>query len=479
MSQEMQEWSTRFIGYGGSGEEIAVYKGVGMVQRLDLSDGGKTTHVAIKVNAPKIAFPFKGWLNNEEQAIMDILEEAKNSKRPVSFRIESARKPGVDKSLTMAEISAAHKDQPDKQTVMRLTAVQFADLDEPLVESREALTHIANDPQNEQTKAEPMQRQAAPTPNSIGAVVTSGVTVTTQQLHAVSKAPVTQGVIDNLVATAIVQGMPLDTVFEALGMRLDSNEPREVPSRAFAREEVSWKQYNSDGRLNLGSISAAVSIEQKVVEHLMKAEVVTSDNILDYDVQSLIYRLTEILLGVVDDSQVRAYGEGFKVDRLAGSHIRLRGVLFDTLENIVGFPQVSTAKPKSENPFILSDKTEEMLQEWATQVGDIVAARFLTIASAYAQVALPAPRPDFITEIPVPEGDSGELSGEEEVEKLKKLWAREGEGLEIGNLTNIMRLTLGDHVVRNLPKSQVAAFAKFYTKKGKLRMAIDYLIATS
>lgn len=132
-----------FISYDGLDEnkvraEVRVKKGFGLPISIEPSDKGKAVKVTFDTGHPR--FKSYGWIPKEDP-IYAVAEEAMNNGTPLEFRIENKRRPGVDRSKTMAELL-----EGDTTTTLSNALVAVRPEDDDWVTSPTAVTRIDEDP---------------------------------------------------------------------------------------------------------------------------------------------------------------------------------------------------------------------------------------------------------------------------------------------------------------------------------------------
>lgn len=131
-----------------------------------------------------------------------------------------------------------------------------------------------------------------------------------------------------------------------------------VPGSRSAKEAPSYLPVNDDGSRNLGSyaIQGAAGVEAFVRNQL----VVNGWSAQNEDFESEVFGFSAAVLSIVDPLQ--HWFTKKNVDRIAGSHARLRGVIFDTIEHYVPFSLIREG-------FLTRDA-------WFSRVGSLTRSRF-------------------------------------------------------------------------------------------------------
>lgn len=349
--------------------EVHVQTGTGTVK--ELSENGK--NVLVKMQVEGLKHPVQGWTSTSE-SIYEILTQAKESGREVSYRIESQRKNGVARNIPIAEL------RKTQETANENTRSLFVGVDGTL--SSEAVTDPAEDPHTggRIPATDPRNKPASASP----AAGTPGGFSVEQALTGLANARqggLPQSIVDATAALALAAGASVQQVMSAGVNEQQAETPRQV-QRAIAAEAAPHIANNTDGRLNLGSykVQAAVGAESLATD-LLNAHAVAvaekhnaqvlaqrenGDDSGDLvEVQPVNYRqaaaLGGVLLGLADDVQVAAYGGG-RPNRMASSHTRCRALVYDAVKN--RYPV-----PFGESP--------ERQEGWKKQITDEAVERFL------------------------------------------------------------------------------------------------------
>lgn len=142
----MSTYSARpFISYDGPDEngvraEVKVTKGFGNVSTIEPSAAGKAFKVSFSVENTK--YETSGWAPLDS-AVLKKVQEAKERGEPIHFRVETRRKPNIDRTTPIAELSDLSRAKDS--IVKSLAAVKF-DEDAEWTISQQAVTHMAEDP---------------------------------------------------------------------------------------------------------------------------------------------------------------------------------------------------------------------------------------------------------------------------------------------------------------------------------------------
>lgn len=253
--------------------EVTVQTGTGRITEIvgrgkQNEDGSfRNMEIVFDPDNPLLKRKVYGLLDTTATDLWKYIQEAHADGRTVSYRIESQRRNGVERGTPIGELN------PTEQIRRILASIDG-------VFSHEAKTNPAEDPSNEnpsaltQNLAAVAPAVAGPTPDATIAAVRAAVA-----------AGLPRGVVDALVAQALLAGVPADSLNEAWG----------VGPRSDAAD------LNSEG------VAQAAKAEQFALDHLIhlytpvksKDPVSVSDEML---AQSASVGLT--LLGLADDVQV-------------------------------------------------------------------------------------------------------------------------------------------------------------------------------
>jgi hypothetical protein len=230
--------------------------------------------------------------------IYPLIQEAFDSQTPIEYRFESQRKPNEPRDTPIAELRATVDAAREHTTPI------FAGINGQL--SSEAVTNPAEDP------APGGRIRAVDTP-----------------------APV-------------VQQQPAQQNQQQQQQQYSQGNQ----GNGYVAEEPPFKEYNSDGSVNYGSyaIQAAVGAES-LVRRLLADRDTSVDTIAHY---------ATVLLAIAD--KVQSYVTNKKPSRMSQSHTRVRGIVYDTVENFFPIP----------------DNHEHDL-DWVAKVGTLSRERFAVI----------------------------------------------------------------------------------------------------
>jgi hypothetical protein len=292
-----------FTSYDGADEdgvraEVHVQRGTGEVKDITPHENGKVAQIQIRTEGLK--FAQKAWINTETPQYK-VIQEAYENRTPIEYRIESQRKlkndttkQPIPRDTPIAELrSSTEIARENTKTLLVGVNGELTD---------EAVTHPKEDPSQ-------AGRRPAPDPD-------------------VAKA-----------AAANTQVAP-------------AQHQVQQHRGGAAVEEPPYKEYNTDGSLNLGSyaVQAAVGAELFVRKALIASGVEASDDD--------IVRYASISLAIAD--KIQAYVTGKKsADRMATSHARVRSLVYDVIDNFLPIPASHAGDA-----------------EWVSKVGKLTLDRF-------------------------------------------------------------------------------------------------------
>lgn len=324
-----------FDGVDASGvrAEVHVQTGTGTVKAME--ENGK--NVLIKMSVEGLRHPVQGWTSKTE-AIYPMLVEAHEQKREIAYRIEAQRKNSVDRTIPIADL------RPNAEEGAKNTRQIFVGVDGNL--SSEAITNPAEDP-GPGGRVSALKQGPAQQSQGGNAPVAGGFTAE-QALTGLANARrggLPESVCDAAAALALAAGATVEQVVQAG----QSTEQRREVRRAFAAEGKPFHQFNSDGRVNLGSyaVQAAVGAESLAADLIIANNVaiaeahnakidageIAGDHIEPAPVDfKNAAALGAILLDLADRVQVETVGGG-RPDRMATSHSRARGLVYDAVKN--------------------------------------------------------------------------------------------------------------------------------------------------
>jgi hypothetical protein len=383
-----------FIAHDGEKDgvraEVHVQKGNGVIDKIERAGEGegRNAYIHIKSSIASVKKPVKSWLDKSDPLFAKVVE-AHTSGREIEYRIEAQRKPGVDRSIPIAEL------RPNMEVASEKTTVIFAALDgEP---SLEAVTNPAEDPApgDRARAADPQARddagadRAGRRDRGAEAAAPALVFDVTKALAGLATARSTgmpQGVIDAAAALALMAGATAKQVNEA-GFTAQRGSNRTEIRRAHAKEGKPFEAVNSDGRTNLGSYAVSAVDECRrfafglrrdaeqaafdaynadVAAGVVEGEALTAPRKPE---PHHVLSLGKMLLEIADRVQVGAYGGG-RVDRMAKSHSRARSLVFDTIRH--------------RHPVPFGAESPDAQREWV----DTVVAECVETFQALAEIAM-------------------------------------------------------------------------------------------
>lgn len=318
-----------FVTYDGTDEngnraEVFVQSNKGTIKEIKANEAKQVADVHFAVD--KLKFPIHGWVRMDDP-IYEQVKEIQASNKEVTFRIETQRKPNVDRSIPMSEL------RETASKAMETVKVLLVGVDDKY--SDEMVTFIKEDPsftggryvagESDMTSGSTDKNSSVPTIDAESGIGT---------LRKLAATPsVRSSILEGIASQLLLQGADIDEINNALAGPDKRDNEKPEPRSNFAMEAPAWKEYNSDGRLNLGSsiVTAGVGIETLINDRVQsrieeeKVEVLTNrDELVDY--------YLNITFAICDRIQIACYGEGFRPDRGAGSHVRIRGIVYELIK---------------------------------------------------------------------------------------------------------------------------------------------------
>lgn len=339
-----------FVSHDGDNTEVYVTTARAKVTKIE----ERTSSANVQLEASYLQHPLNGWLNLSEEAL-DILRKAQESGEEVEVRIEAQRKPKIDKTIPIQEIRDSKSAKTD--IIKKIACVNG-------VFTSEALTNPADDPDTGKPKSAlnnaPRDKSAsADSAGGGGSVANKGQVLDLLKGLSTSR-DVSESILDALRAQALIAGATVQDIVNA--STVDPQGQPSAQANSFASEAPPFKEYNSDGRLNLGgpSVAAGVGAHNYVYDKLSKS-LNTEPN------ADTVEYFAALLLSMADVIQIGAYGQGFRVDRKASSHVRVRSCLFSVVDV---------------NPLPVTDsgtiETPEVVNAWVKRIGGLARHNFVT-----------------------------------------------------------------------------------------------------
>lgn len=375
----------KFVSYDEADEngvraEIVVQKNKGGIKEIKTEKADKG-FVDVHFDVAGLNFAVHGWVS-VNSPVYKLVETARDNNEEVEFRIETQRKSGIDPEIPMKELR--------KDTTTALKSVRTVLVGINGVYTDELMTNPAED------AIILGGRQPAKT---VGGTVKgngggSSVSIETRIENLrkiVTEGGVRASVLDSMVAVLLLDGAPAELVHQIVGGdKRDTSQP--ALQSSFSVEAPSWKDYNSDGRMNLGSgaVAAAVGIETLLAEQFRELVQNSGYQAVDNIDDAVTYYL-DILLAICDRVQTFTYGAGFRADRAASSHTRIRGIMYELIKKEIPLPVDLIA---TENGGGTIRYNEEKHVAWVKFLGNTGIKRFrrsVEAALAYPDFKAPVP----------------------------------------------------------------------------------------
>lgn len=337
----------------GNRAEVRVEVGEGVV--TEIAKKAKSAQVFLKVE--KLDIPVKAWIGMDSPAFAEA-EKALESKTPIAYRIEQYRKSGVDRATPIEDI------RKDMQSASKNTTRVFAFINN--VEGGEGVTNPNEDSINNPSgryKATDSDMANPPqgTSSTQGSVASPAALLAS--LEALSDLSPSSDVLAAAIGAAIALGADPVEVFKIAGGKdRAEGEERPVARTSFASEAPQWKEWNSDGRPNLGHLkySSGIGAESFVRAQLVKR------GAKEEALESGVEFFAKLILSIADGVQTKAYGQGSQADRGSTSHGKIRGIIYDTVNNYIPLPY----------PLAEGDNANEAVHKWVIAIGSTTFERF-------------------------------------------------------------------------------------------------------
>lgn len=348
--------------------EVRIEIGEGIVTSIDK----KTSSAQVKFSVDGFKQPVGAWVAINSPAFAEA-QKSFDEKKVVSYRIEQQRKPGIDRTIPIDELRKDMKEAADNTTRI------FASIND--AESGEGVTNPEEDPAyGGRLKATSKDIAGASNAETSPSAPVDAESILASLTRLTELNPARE-IVTAAAGAAIVAGVDAEKVFTAVSVVPSHANAAVQPERrnSFSTEAASWKEYNTDGSLNLGHMrfSSGVSSESfvriRLYQHGLREE----------ELNEGVAYFTRLILSITDRVQIKAYGEGYRPDRGSQSHARIRGIVYDTIDNYTPIPYpASSAEPKKE------------IQQWVGQVGRLAYERFIiALESTEAAGTFTAPLP--------------------------------------------------------------------------------------
>jgi hypothetical protein len=384
-----------FISHDGTDEngvraEVNVQVNKGTVKEIKENTAKEVADVHFAVTGLK--FPIHGWIRTDEP-VYQLAKTAQESGEEVTFRIETQRKPSIDRKKPMEEL------RPDSNTARENVKVILVGINNVL--SGEAVTNPAEDPKHAGGRYPATEQDRSTTGP---AAASTGTSVSTEELinnfKVASATPGVRGsVLDAMAAQLLLQGVDVETVNTSLAGPDKRDNARPEARQNFSMEAPSWKEYNSDGRLNLGSsvIAAGVGVETLITDRVHTlAEQAGYNELIIRNIDDAIEYYMDTVFAIADRVQVASYGEGSRVDRAAASHVRIRGIVYELIKKEFPLPLTFT---KISEEHVDAVYNQEKHKNWVSSIGKEGIKRFrraVVASTSYKGFALPVPESLFV-----------------------------------------------------------------------------------
>jgi hypothetical protein len=311
---------------------------------LVLTDGvtaPRNVEVIFDPDNPMLKKKVGAWIDTNAKELWELVQLALADQRTISYRIESQRRKGVDRTIAFVNLDHA------KQVNRILAGLSTVGESTPMVMSHEAKTDPSEDPDQEHPSALGQN-------NSISKAEATALNpkVILEALAMARQNSFSTTVIDTIVGNALSAGATMVEV-NAAGFNAQTGEGEysEVPAingRTAAIEERPWVALNSDGRPNPGSymVSQASTAEQFALDHLIglysgkKSSIDVTDKMI-----SQAASLAAELLKITDEVQV-SITQG-RPNRQKNSYPRALALVIDAVSKRYPAPLAPNAEDRT------------------------------------------------------------------------------------------------------------------------------------
>lgn len=342
--------------------EVVVEDHTGVIKAISEMD----KVAKIEFAGDNLTKPVIGYLQLDDP-LLDTIKELKKSKETVNYRIEITRKEGVDRSVSMSELrSSAETAQASVRKIL-------AGINGVL--SKEAVTNPAEDPDAgglyKATDGDMRQGNSGGNASNGNSASNS-----TEILINAVKAGLPHEALSALVATAIYNGADAAEII-AIAYP-DEVAPTHVPHHVRSREAAVFRKWNDDGTMNLGSSQVISGVSSENFSRRLLSPLKDTEGF-----DAIVERYATIVLAVADTIQLNAYNNIGSPDRMAGSHTRIRGVVYDVIESQYPFPALTEG---------LNNEAD---LAWVANVGRVAKERFFaSIRIAHSEFSFNSLRPE-------------------------------------------------------------------------------------
>lgn len=399
--------SRPFVSYDGPDKEgfraeVWVEKGVGVITSIE----EKAQTAAVKIRTPKLTHPNIGNIRIDDPLYQEVLKY-KDSGQEIPWRIESQRKPSVDRKTPIRELRTS--TEVAKENTVRI----LASLGENF--SQEALTNPAEDP-DDSGRISALNTPVSKPQADVPAATASSADYLLKQLASLLSSGGSNYLVSAVVNQLISLGADLSDVDKTLS-ETRYNQGRDVSTisanfraqNSFAKEEARWKEFNSDNYVNIGSsiMQAVIGAEGATKDELFRSGILSEEelNSSDPQSQSIVRYAISLVLELSDYTQTRLYelqdvsgGARFRPDRALDSHTRARGLVYDTIRKYAPFP---------------AEKNNDLWLAWKDETKAILENRVRVILSAaYPSLRLTPPANSENASEENGSHESGEVAGD-------------------------------------------------------------------
>lgn len=282
MSEKQTYSSAMMVSHDGVDEdgvraEVGVVVGYGDVSEVIK----KTQAICPNFTVSNTKFGIKGWVKKDSE-VAKMINKAYAEDKPIYFRVEKARKKGIDRTIPIQELSKGMENARDHIN-NQLAAVRWNEEDDWTF-SDDALTNPAEDPIGSRSRPSALSMSAEDLKNS---------------------RPAATGNTGN---NSFVSHYNTSNCFEA----------------------PQYMNTNNDGEFNLGSLGAKTPalVRKYLLDYCKKNDIDASDD--------QINRVSVAFVSIANKAQVLVYkkvqGKDIEADMNAPSHSTARSLLYDFCE---------------------------------------------------------------------------------------------------------------------------------------------------
>lgn len=330
--------------FKGLREEIWVELGIGKVTNIKLKDDKSVANVQFTVEGAD--YPVAGWIRTDDE-VFQFIEYAEKNNVDVEYRIECQRKKGIPKDIPILKLRESITEA-NKNTTRIIAGIN----DEP---TNEAMT----DP-SEDDEVRPKNEEFVPHRTSA---------IKQNQNKVENTSPQQSNVQPNTSQQGSQQPQTPQGNSRPQQQQQGAKQPMQGnidPAWMKNREPAAYVEFNPDNRTIYpgslhaqGFFSANIMVRNIIRKHNKENATV---NVSEEEIAK--YTTATIALA---DKIHQACSLFKRVDRQSNHHTRIRGIVFDIIENEIGLPLES------------EDMTYPNNAAWFQAVGKLAYARYMSV----------------------------------------------------------------------------------------------------